>query len=57
MHAWRPNLVECVVGHKCSLQSIEGISASKEDTRTLNIWAWTANPSTIVKVAWITFVN
>nr|CCI55297.1 PH01B001G05.20 [Phyllostachys edulis] len=55
---WRAgDVVEQVVGRKCSLHSIEGVSASREDTRTLNLWAWMANPSSIPKVAWITFTS
>lgn len=49
--------MERVVGRKCSLQCLEGTSACKENTRTLNIWVWTTNPSTIAKVIWITFAN
>lgn len=55
--AWTPEVAERIVGRKCSLHSLEGASASHEDTRTLNLWAWTANPSTIPKVAWLTFTH
>lgn len=57
MHAWRPELVEHVISRKFSLYCLEDISKSKEDTRTLNIWAWSTNPSSIAKVVWITFAN
>lgn len=57
VHAWWSDIAKHVVRRKCSLQSLEGMSASKEDTRTLNLWAWMANPSTITKMAWITFPN
>lgn len=55
--AWTPEIAERLVGRKCSLHSVEGVLASREDTRTLNLWAWTSNPSTIPKVAWITFTH
>jgi hypothetical protein len=29
----------------------------KEDTRTLNLWAWARNPSKIPKVTWLTIVG
>jgi hypothetical protein len=29
----------------------------KEDTRTLNLWAWARNPSKIPKVTWFTIVG
>lgn len=57
VYAWTPDIAARHVGRKCSLKALEGVSASKEDTRTLNLWAWTSNPSTIAKVAWITFTH
>lgn len=53
--AWTPEVVERIVSRKCSLHAIEGASTSREDTRTINLWAWTSNPSLIPKVAWVTF--
>lgn len=57
MYTWQSEIVESIISRMCSLHSLEGVSASKEDTRTLNLWAWTSNPSTIDKVAWITFAH
>lgn len=46
-----------VIGIKCALQCIKGRSARPEDTRMLDLLAWTANPSSIAKVSWITFTS
>lgn len=38
VYAWRTDIAECIIGWKCALQSHEGASPSKEDTRILNPW-------------------
>lgn len=41
--AWTTNIGERIIGRKCSLHSLEGVSVSHEGTRTFNLWAWTTN--------------
>jgi hypothetical protein len=41
----------------CVLDYVESQSLQKEDTRTLNLWAWAWNPSDIPKVTWLTIVG
>ncbi|KAE8812082.1 hypothetical protein D1007_10919 [Hordeum vulgare] len=43
-----------LIGHRCSLDYIEPRSRRKDDTRDLALWSWTADPSAIPKVKWLT---
>ncbi|CAN6349515.1 unnamed protein product [Urochloa humidicola] len=57
VHAWNPDLVERIVGMNCSLECIETNLLHPDDTRTIDLWAWTANPSKIPKRIWLVFTN
>ena len=46
-----------VVAATCDLDYVEEPSLRKDDTRALNLWAWTSNPSDISKVAWLTLTG
>ncbi|PNT65392.1 hypothetical protein BRADI_4g41631v3 [Brachypodium distachyon] len=48
-HAWRPDIVERIIGRHCTLQRIDDNATEMEDTSTLGLWAWTTNPNKIAK--------
>ncbi|XBI01440.1 hypothetical protein VPH35_130214 [Triticum aestivum] len=54
LHAWNEYVATFLIGRRCSLDYIEPRSRRKEDTRDLSLWAWTADPSAIPKVKWLT---
>ncbi|CAO2039753.1 unnamed protein product [Urochloa humidicola] len=54
-HAWLPDIVERIVGRTCALQCINTNLLHPTDTRGIELWAWTANPTKIPKVMWLTF--
>ncbi|KAI4997619.1 hypothetical protein ZWY2020_052961 [Hordeum vulgare] len=54
LHAWNNYIATFLIGRGCSLDYIEPRSLRKEDTRDLALWAWTADPSSIPKVKWLT---
>ncbi|KAE8819080.1 hypothetical protein D1007_03064 [Hordeum vulgare] len=54
VHAWNDYVATFVNGRGCSLDYIEQRSLHREDTRFSTLWAWTANPSSIPKVKWLT---
>jgi hypothetical protein len=56
-HAWLPDIVERLVGRTCALQCIDTNLLHPTDTRGIELWAWTANPSSIPKVMWLTFTT
>jgi hypothetical protein len=56
-HAWTPAIVERVIGHRCTLQTIVTDLVQPEDSRHIELWSWTANPSEIPKRVWLTFTN
>jgi hypothetical protein len=45
------------VTRSCTLDYVEEQSLRKEDARTLNLWAWTVDPSNIPRVTWLTIVG
>jgi hypothetical protein len=57
LHAWNEGITKRAVAKSCVLDYVESQSLRKEDTRTLNLWAWTRNPSDIPKVTWLTIVG
>lgn len=57
VHAWYTEVADKVIGTKCALQCFQDRSTRCEDTRTLDLWAWTANLSSIAKVSWTTFTG
>ena len=56
-HAWTPEIVERVVGYKCAVQCIVTDLVQPDDTRHIELWAWTADPSEIPKRAWLAFTH
>jgi hypothetical protein len=56
-HAWTSAIVERVIGHRCALHTIITDLVQPEDSRHIELWAWTANPSEIPKRVWLAFTN
>ncbi|CAN6203027.1 unnamed protein product [Urochloa humidicola] len=56
-HAWTLDIVERVIGSKCALQCINTDLIEPTDTRHIDLWAWTANPSEIPKRVWLVFTH
>ncbi|CAO2199552.1 unnamed protein product [Urochloa humidicola] len=57
IHAWNMDLIERMVGRTCSLECIDTNLLHPDDTRTIDLWAWTANPSQIPKRLWLLFTS
>ncbi|CAN6334373.1 unnamed protein product [Urochloa humidicola] len=56
-HAWQPDIVERLIGRTCALQCIDTNLLHPVDTRGIELWAWTADPSRIPKVMWLIFTT
>jgi hypothetical protein len=56
-HAWDDDIVERIIGRRCALESIDTDLLHPAETKTIDLWAWTANPSLIPKKVWLTFTN
>ncbi|CAN6343053.1 unnamed protein product [Urochloa humidicola] len=56
-HAWTPDIVERVIDTKCALQCINTDLVQPLDTRHIDLWAWTAYPSSIPKKVWLVFTH
>nr|TKW29143.1 hypothetical protein SEVIR_3G377000v2 [Setaria viridis] len=56
-HAWTPEIVERVIGHKCALQHIVTDLVQPADSRHIELWAWTVDPSEIPKKVWLAFAH
>ncbi|KAM0911634.1 hypothetical protein ACQ4PT_013270 [Festuca glaucescens] len=52
-----PYVAERIIVRRCSFERLEDSSALLTDARSLDCWAWTANPSAIPKVVWLTFTS
>ncbi|KAB8095170.1 hypothetical protein EE612_022944 [Oryza sativa] len=60
MHAWAADITERLIGRTCALEQIETDlvhPVESGNTRTINLWAWTVNPSTIPKRMWLGFTK
>ena len=57
MHAWSPDIVEKLIGRNCALEYIDTNLLHPDDTRTIDLCAWTPNPSRIPKRMWLIFTN
>ncbi|CAN6380530.1 unnamed protein product [Urochloa humidicola] len=57
LHAWNESIAKRVVASSCDLHYVEEQSLRREDTRALNLWAWTKHPSHITKVTWLTLTG
>ncbi|CAN6291878.1 unnamed protein product [Urochloa humidicola] len=56
-HAWQPDIVERLIGRTCALQCVDTNLLHPTDTRGIELWAWTADPSKIPKVMWLIFTT
>jgi len=56
-HAWDDDIVERIIGRRCALESIDTDLLHPAETKTIDLWTWTANPSLIPKKVWLTFTN
>nr|TKW20534.1 hypothetical protein SEVIR_4G094900v2 [Setaria viridis] len=56
-HAWTPEIVERVIGHKCALQHIVTDLIQLADSMHIELWAWMADPSEIPKKVWLAFMH
>ncbi|KAG2607888.1 hypothetical protein PVAP13_4NG298664 [Panicum virgatum] len=56
-HAWSAELAERIISRTCALEGIETNLDMSADTKTIDLWAWTANPSTISKLVWLAFTG
>ncbi|XP_022678655.1 uncharacterized protein LOC111255768 [Setaria italica] len=56
-HAWTLEIVERVIGHKCALQHIVTDLLQPADSRHIELWAWTVDPSEIPKKVWLAFTH
>lgn len=56
-HAWSADIVERLIARTCGLEEIETNLIHPVDTRTVDVWAWTGNPSSIPKRMWLTFTG
>ncbi|CAO2182359.1 unnamed protein product [Urochloa humidicola] len=56
-HAWTPEIVERIIGSRCALQSITTDLVQPRDSRHIDLWAWTADPSDIPKRIWLIFTH
>ncbi|CAN6342960.1 unnamed protein product [Urochloa humidicola] len=56
-HAWSAEIAERIVNRTCALEGIETDLEKPSATKTIDLWAWTANPSTIPKLVWLTFTG
>ncbi|KAG2619724.1 hypothetical protein PVAP13_3NG131801 [Panicum virgatum] len=57
LHAWNESIAKRVVASSCDLHYVEEQSLRREDTRAFNLWSWTANPSFIPKVTWLSLTG
>lgn len=60
MHAWAADIAERIIGRTCALEQIETDvvhPVESGNTRSIDLWAWTANPSTIPKRMWLGFTK
>lgn len=60
MHAWAADIAERIIRCTCALGKIETDvvhPVESGNTRTIDLWAWTANPSTIPRRMCLGFTN
>ncbi|KAM0902779.1 hypothetical protein ACQ4PT_019061 [Festuca glaucescens] len=50
-------VAERIIARRCSFDRLDDSSALMTNARSLDCWAWTANPSSIPKVVWLTFTS
>jgi hypothetical protein len=52
-----PYVAERIIARRCSFNHLDDSSDLMSNARSLDCWAWTANPSPIPKVVWLTFTS
>lgn len=57
MHTWRADIAERLISSNCTLEAIDTNLDQPKETKTINLWAWTVNPSSIPKCASLTFTD
>lgn len=55
--AWRPEIVDQLVGRNCAVQRFDDGFTTMEVTSSFGMWVWTPSPRRIAKAMWCTFVN
>ncbi|KAJ1269545.1 hypothetical protein BS78_07G219800 [Paspalum vaginatum] len=55
MHAWTAVIIERLISRSCALEGIKTDLEKPSEAKTIDLWAWTANPSAIPKCVWLTF--
>ena len=53
VRAWKLELVERLIGRTCALECFDTNLLHPDDTRTIDVWAWMPNPSSIPKCLWL----
>lgn len=48
-HAWTEDIVEKIISRRCELEQVETNIMLPAETKTIDLWAWTADPSAISK--------
>lgn len=56
-HAWDAEIVERLISRHCALEVIDIDLLHPVETKTIDLWAWAANPSSIPKRIWLTFTS
>jgi hypothetical protein len=56
-HVWTLDIVQRVIGHRCALQYIVTDLVQPAETRHIELWAWTLDPSKIPKKVWLCFTH
>ncbi|KAF0909404.1 hypothetical protein E2562_036049 [Oryza meyeriana var. granulata] len=56
-HAWMPDVVERLIGRRCTLEHLVINLVYPTETRSIDLWAWMVNPSSIPKRVWLTFTK
>jgi hypothetical protein len=56
-YGYTPYIAERIIARRCSFDRLADSSALLTSARSLDCWAWKANPSSIPKVVWLTFTS
>lgn len=57
LNAWNEEVVSKLIGGAAVTHYFDAATTEKADASSLNLWAWTANPSAIPKVMWLTIIG
>jgi hypothetical protein len=56
-HVWNADIMERIVSVHCALEDIETNLQRPKETKTIDVWTWTANPCLISKRVWLVFTS